>query len=50
MEDYYDKAKQTIRYKILLFIWVKGRRLSTWAGKKAVAILNKALEKDKPLS
>lgn len=42
MESNYNKTKKTIRYKILRFIWVKGKRLSLWAGKKMVEMLRKA--------
>lgn len=37
-----DRAKATLKYKILRFIWVKAGAVSKWAGKEIIKMLNKA--------
>jgi len=37
-----DKAKKTLKYKVLRFIWLKSGDISKWAGKRIIKMLLKA--------
>ena len=44
--DIYITIKKTYRYRIYRFLWVYGRDISTWAGKKAIKLLKAGEKKD----
>ena len=42
----YEKIKKTFKYQFCRFLWVRGREISSWAGRKCIKILKKGYEKD----
>ena len=41
-----NKARNTIRYKILRLLWLYGQRVSHWAGLRMIDIIKSADEKN----
>ena len=42
----YEKVKKTFKYRFYRFLWVKGRGISNWGGKKCIKMLEKEYKND----